>query len=63
MKVLTVVATIFMPLTLMSGIYGMNVTEGMWPPIRAYWSFWVICGSMATIAVWMIWLFRRRRWW
>ena len=33
MKQLTVVATIFMPLTLISGIYGMNVLKGMWPPV------------------------------
>ncbi|MRR13584.1 magnesium transporter, partial [bacterium] len=35
MKQLTVVATIFMPLTLISGIYGMNVLRGMWPPAEA----------------------------
>jgi magnesium transporter len=63
MKQLTVVATIFMPLTLMSGIYGMNITEGMWPPITAVWSFGLVIGSMAVIAVWMLWFFRRRNWW
>ncbi len=63
MKTLTVVATIFMPLTLISGIYGMNVIKGMWPPVDQFWSFWAICGSMAAIAVWMVWIFRRRDWW
>jgi magnesium transporter len=63
MKQLTVVATIFMPLTLLSGIYGMNITEGMWPPISKVWSFGVVIGSMLLIAVWMLWFFRRRKWW
>jgi magnesium transporter len=63
MKQLTVVATIFMPLTLLSGIYGMNVTEGMWPPITAVWSFAAVVSSMVVIAVVMLWFFRRRNWW
>jgi magnesium transporter len=63
MKQLTVVATIFMPLTLMSGIYGMNITEGMWPPITAVWSFGLVIATMLLIAVWMLWFFRRRNWW
>lgn len=63
MKVLTVVATLFMPLTLISGIYGMNLVVGMWPPANAWWSFWLVCASMLVIAVWMVWFFRRRKWW
>jgi magnesium transporter len=63
MKQLTVVATIFMPLTLLSGIYGMNITEGMWPPITAVWSFGAVIGSMVVIAVAMLAAFRRRNWW
>ncbi len=63
MKVLTVVATIFMPLTLISGIYGMNVIRGMWPPVTATWSFWAVVGGMAVIAGWMVWDFKRRKWW
>jgi len=63
MKALTVVATIFMPLTLLSGIYGMNVVVGMWPPVMADWSFAVIVGSMLAIAVGMSIYFRRKKWW
>jgi magnesium transporter len=63
MKQLTVVATIFMPLTLMSGIYGMNITEGMWPPITAVWSFGLVIFTMIAIAVGMLVFFRRRNWW
>lgn len=63
MKQLTVVATIFMPLTLISGIYGMNVLDGMWPPATAGWSFAAIVAAMALIALWMILFFRRKDWW
>lgn len=63
MKQLTVIATIFMPLTLLSGIYGMNITVGMWPPIDKMWSFPLVIGSMVLISVWMLWAFKRRDWW
>lgn len=63
MKQLTVVATIFMPLTLISGIYGMNVLKGMWPPHDAAWSFAAVIGSMVVIAIWMVLFFRRKEWW
>lgn len=63
MKQLTVVATIFMPLTLISGIYGMNVVKGMWPPSDAAWSFGGIIVGMAFIALGMSLYFRRKNWW
>lgn len=63
MKQLTVVATIFMPLTLVSGIYGMNVVKGMWPPVDAVWSFAVVIGSMLVMTVGMLWFFKKRSWW
>jgi magnesium transporter len=63
MKQLTVVATIFMPLTLISGIYGMNVVKGMWPPVDAAWSFAAVIGSMLVITVGMLWVFKKRSWW
>lgn len=63
MKQLTVVATIFMPLTLISGIYGMNVTKGMWPPISGAWSFAAVIASMLAIGAGMGLYFRRKNWW
>ena len=63
MKQLTVVATIFMPLTLISGIYGMNVVKGMWPPVDAAWSFAAVIGCMLVITVGMLWVFKKRSWW
>jgi len=60
MKVLTIIATIFMPLTFLAGIYGMNfeyMPELAWP-----WGYFFIWGLMLTIAAAMLILFRRRKW-
>ncbi len=63
MKQLTVVATIFMPLTLLSGIYGMNLIVGMWPAPAAWWSFLAVVGVMVLIAGGMAVYFRKKNWW
>jgi len=63
MKQLTVVATIFMPLTLISGIYGMNLIHGMWPPVDSAWSFVAVVSFMLVIASCMAIFFRRVKWW
>jgi magnesium transporter len=63
MKQLTVVATIFMPLTLISGIYGMNLTKAMWPSPEMAWSFPAVMGSFVVITIGMLVLFKRRGWW
>ena len=59
MKVLTIIGTIFIPLTFLAGVYGMNLEmpETSWPP--AYPLFWVIC---LVIAGFMLWRFRRGGW-
>jgi len=63
MKQLTVVATIFMPLTLISGIYGMNLLVGMWPGPLGRWSFAIVVSSMLIIALSMSAYFRKKKWW
>lgn len=62
MKVLTAAATIFLPLTLISGVYGMNFEENQWPPFSAPWGFPAVVGSMIFIAVAFLVYFRVRRW-
>jgi magnesium transporter len=60
MKVLTLIGTIFIPLTFLAGVYGMNFTffpELKWP--WAYPIFWIVCIVAALL---MIWMFRRRKW-
>ncbi|MFN7984779.1 MAG: magnesium/cobalt transporter CorA [Vicinamibacterales bacterium] len=61
MKVLTLVATIFMPLTLVSGIYGMNVHLPEFPGGDGA-QFWWLAGIMLGVIVLMLGLFRRNRW-
>ena len=61
MKVLTVIATIFMPLTVLTGMYGMNVTLPHFPGGDGT-QFWWITGIMAVISGTMLWMFRRLEW-
>jgi len=61
MKVLTVVSTILMPLTLLTSVYGMNVPLPAFPG-GANAQFWWLFGIMITIAVAMLAMFRRKRW-
>ncbi len=63
MKQLTVVATIFMPLTLISSIYGMNFPTHTWPPFGSAWGFAAVLGGMFAIALGMAIYFRRKNWW
>ncbi|MEQ1895564.1 MAG: CorA family divalent cation transporter, partial [Planctomycetota bacterium] len=60
MKVLTVVSTIFIPLTFVVGVYGMNfhhMPELDWP-----WAYPVLLGLMLLGSVAMVYAFRRRGW-
>jgi magnesium transporter len=61
MKVLTVIATIFMPLTVLTSMYGMNVRLPAFPGGEAA-QFWWIFGIMATSSGGMLWVFRRMDW-
>ena len=66
MKVLTVIATIFIPLTFIVGVYGMNFSADAgplsMPELRWRWGYPVVWAVMAAIAGGMLWMFRRRRW-
>ena len=61
MKVLTVVSTILMPITLLTSVYGMNVPLPHFPGgdgAQFWWIFWI----SVAIAVAMLVMFRRKRW-
>lgn len=60
MQALTVITAIFVPLGLLSGIYGMNF-ENM-PELRSQYGYFVLIGVMLTIASTQLVLFRRRGW-
>jgi len=61
MKVLTVVSTTLMPLTLLTGVYGMNVPLPRFPGGDAL-QFWWVFGIMVVTIVVMLAMFRRKRW-
>jgi len=60
MKVLTVIATIFMPLSFFVGLYGMNFKY--MPELEWHWGYPTVLVVMAVIAGWMLVLFKRKRW-
>jgi magnesium transporter len=60
MKVLTIVTVIFVPLTLLVGIYGMNF-EHM-PELKSDYGYYILLSVMSGIAVLLLYLFRRSRW-
>jgi magnesium transporter len=61
MKVLTIIATIFMPLTVLTGMWGMNVPLPHLPGGDGA-QFWWVGGLMLGLGAAMVWYFRRRRW-
>ena len=60
MKVLTVMSTIFLPLTVLTGMFGMNVPLPAMPGSEAV-QFWWIVAMMAAIAGVMLWFFNRSK--
>ncbi|MTJ51085.1 magnesium/cobalt transporter CorA [Dolichospermum sp. UHCC 0259] len=66
MKMLTVVSSIFIPLTFIAGVYGMNFnTEKSphnMPELNWYWGYPLCLGVMALIAISLIYFFWRRGW-
>lgn len=60
MKVLTIIATIFMPLTFIAGVYGMNFKY--MPELEWRWGYPLIMLVMAFIGISMLVFFRRKKW-
>lgn len=66
MKLLTVISSIFIPLTFIAGIYGMNFdTEASpfnMPELGGYWGYVICLGGMGAIAALQIYFFWKRGW-
>ncbi|MBN1648572.1 MAG: magnesium/cobalt transporter CorA [Spirochaetales bacterium] len=60
MKVLTIIATIFIPLTFIAGIYGMNFR--FMPELAVPWAYPAVLGVMAVIGVVMMIIFKKNKW-
>ncbi|EFE48638.1 hypothetical protein NEIELOOT_02612 [Neisseria elongata subsp. glycolytica ATCC 29315] len=60
MRVLTVITIIFMPLTVITGIYGMNFDN--MPELHWQYGYFMVLGLMASIIVGLLVFFSRRKW-
>ncbi|MFN3617764.1 MAG: magnesium transporter CorA family protein [Aquabacterium sp.] len=59
MRTLTVLTAIFLPLNLITGVFGMNFDD--MPLIHERLGFWLAAGLMGAVVVGLVWLFRRQR--
>jgi magnesium transporter len=66
MKVLTIIATIFIPLSFIAGVWGMNFDRAAgplsMPELGWFWGYPMALGVMAMVALGMLAFFRRRGW-
>lgn len=60
MKVLTIIATIFIPLSFMAGLYGMNFVY--MPELQWRYGYFALLGAMFAVGGGMLLYFRRRKW-
>jgi magnesium transporter len=67
MRLLTIIATVFIPLTFVVGLYGMNFaaeSDSPWamPELRAAYGYPILWLVMIAMVAGMLWLFRRKHW-
>jgi magnesium transporter len=61
MKALTVISSIFIPVTFVVGVYGMNFKH--MPELDSPYAYWIVWGIMLTIMIGMGIFFKRKKWW
>jgi magnesium transporter len=59
LRVLTIFSVILLPLTLITGFFGMNL---QFPGYETAWAFWSVFGIMAAALVGMLSFFRLKKW-
>jgi len=60
MRILTIITAIFVPLSFLAGVYGMNFQN--MPELGSRWGYFVLLGIMSSVAVTLLFTFRRKRW-
>jgi zinc transporter len=60
MYILSIVTGIFLPLGLLTGLFGINI--GGMPGVGNHWAFAIFCAVLAVIACGLIWFFKRKKW-
>lgn len=61
MKLLTIITTIFIPLSFIAGVYGMNFNN--MPELNWKYGYFIILGVMFLMTTGMLLYFRRKKWW
>jgi len=60
MKTLTILSVIFIPLTFLAGIYGMNFTNI--PELNFKYGYFILLGVMVLVTIVSVWYFKRKKW-
>lgn len=60
MKVLTIISSVFIPLTFIAGIYGMNFKY--MPELEQPNAYFVVLGVMGLISIWSVYYFKKKEW-
>ncbi len=60
MKVLTIITTIFIPLSFIAGVYGMNFHN--MPELSKPWGYPAVLGIMLVVFLFMLLYFKRKKW-
>ena len=60
MQLLTIVSAIFIPLTFLAGIYGMNFDYI--PELTGRYNYFILWGVMIFIFILLVWFFRKKKW-
>ncbi|MDO4781971.1 MAG: CorA family divalent cation transporter [Capnocytophaga felis] len=60
MRLLTLISTIFIPLTFIVGVYGMNFD--FMPELQYKWAYPIVWGIMILISILMVLYFKRKKW-
>lgn len=60
MALLTIFSVIFIPLTFIVGVYGMNFDNI--PELHWRYGYFIVWGVMLLIAIGMLWYFKKRKW-
>ena len=60
MKVLTIIATIFIPLSFLAGVYGMNFEYI--PELKWHWGYFTFWGIILVLVISMLIYFRKEKW-
>jgi magnesium transporter len=61
-RVLTAAAMVFLPLTVITGVYGMNFEQNVFPAFNSTWGFFAVIGLMLANSLLMLGYFRLRGW-